>query len=71
MKKFKGFLRGLGMLLVVVVGVAAWLALPWFVLLALAVLFAAWMAAAAARPARSPRSGSARCASASAPRRWW
>ena len=44
MKKFKGFLRGLGMLLVVVVGVAAWLALPWFVLLALAVLFAVWMA---------------------------
>ena len=41
MKKFKGFLRGLGMLLVVIVGVAAWLALPWFVLVALAVLFAA------------------------------
>jgi putative ABC transport system permease protein len=44
MNKFKGFLRGLGMALVVVLGVAAWLALPWFVLLALVVVFAAWMA---------------------------
>ena len=43
MKKGMGFLRGLGLALVVVVGVGAWLALPWFVLLALAVLFAAWM----------------------------
>jgi putative ABC transport system permease protein len=44
MKRLMKFLRGLGMALVVVLGVAAWLALPWFVLLALAVLFAAWMA---------------------------
>lgn len=43
MNKIKGFLRGLGMGLVVVLGVAAWLALPWYVLLALAVLFAVWM----------------------------
>jgi putative ABC transport system permease protein len=43
MKKFKGFLRGLGLALVVVLGIAAWLALPWFVLLPLAVVFVAWM----------------------------
>jgi putative ABC transport system permease protein len=43
MKKLKGFLRGLGMTLVVIVGVAAWLALPWYVLLPLLVAFAAWM----------------------------
>ena len=43
MKKMKGFLRGLGMTLVVLLGVAAWLALPWTVLLALAVVFAAWL----------------------------
>src|SRR5690606_30164680 len=38
-----GFLRGLLMGLVVVVGVACWLALPWFVLLGLVVLFGIWM----------------------------
>jgi len=43
MNKMMGFLRGLLMGLVVVVGVACWLALPWFVLLALVVLFGIWM----------------------------
>jgi len=43
MNKMMGFLRGLLMGLVVVVGVACWLALPWFVLLGLAVLFGIWM----------------------------
>ena len=43
MNKIKGFLRGLLMGLVVVVGVACWLALPWYVLLALVVLFGIWM----------------------------
>src|SRR5690606_6887048 len=43
--KIKGFLRGRLMGLVVVVGVACWLALPWFVLLALVVLFGIWMLA--------------------------
>ncbi|MDQ2702174.1 MAG: ABC transporter permease [Pseudomonadota bacterium] len=43
MNKIKGFLRGLGLGLVVVIGVVCWLALPWFVLLALAVLFGIWM----------------------------
>ena len=43
MKKMKGFLRGLGMALVVVLGVAAWLALPWMALLGLVVVFAAWL----------------------------
>ena len=43
MNRMKKFLRGLGMGLIVVLGVAAWLALPWPALLALAVLFAAWM----------------------------
>ena len=37
------FLRGLGLFLVVLVGVGAWLALPWFVLLAIAAVFALWM----------------------------
>ena len=45
MNKIKSFLRGLLMLVVVVAGIVAWLALPWFVLVALALLFAAWMAA--------------------------
>jgi putative ABC transport system permease protein len=39
----KSFLRGTGMFLLVLLGIAAWLALPWFVLLALAVVFALWM----------------------------
>jgi len=44
MKKLKGFLRGLLMALVVVAGIVFWLALPWFGLLAFAVLFGAWVA---------------------------
>ncbi len=44
MGKLKSFLRGLGVILVVAVGVAGWIALPWPVLLALAVAFALWMA---------------------------
>src|SRR5690606_32047672 len=43
MNKIKGFLRGLLMGLVVVVGVGCWLFLPWYVLLAVVVLFAIWM----------------------------
>jgi len=43
MNKLKGFVRGLLLVFVVVLGIAAWLALPWYVLLALAVLFGAWM----------------------------
>ena len=43
MNKLKGFLRGLLLALVVVAGIAAWLMLPWYVLLAIAVLFGAWM----------------------------
>ena len=43
MGKLKSFLRGLGLGLVVVVGVIAWTVLPWPALLALAVLFAAWL----------------------------
>ncbi len=43
MNRFMKFLRGLGMTLVAVLGVAAWLALPWMALLGLAVLFAAWL----------------------------
>ena len=44
MNKIKGFLRGLLLALVVVAGIYAWLALPWYALLAIAVLFGAWMA---------------------------
>src|SRR3546814_18203161 len=44
MNKLKGFLRGLLLALVVVAGIAAWLMLPWYVLLAIAVLFGAWLA---------------------------
>ena len=43
MNLLKSFLRGTGLFLLVLLGVAAWLALPWFVLLALAVVFALWM----------------------------
>ena len=43
MRLIKSFARGLGLLVVVLVGLAAWLALPWFVLLPLAVVFALWM----------------------------
>ena len=45
MGKLKSFARGLGLFLVVLVGVAIWLASPWFVLLALVLAFAAWMIA--------------------------
>jgi len=43
MRFLKSFARGVGLFVVVLVGLAAWLGLPWFVLLALAVVFAAWM----------------------------
>ena len=43
MKKIRAFLRGFGLALVVVAGVAAWAVLPWPVLAAVAVLLAAWM----------------------------
>lgn len=44
MDKLKSFLTGLGLFLVVVLGITAWLALPWPALLMAAVLFALWMA---------------------------
>lgn len=44
MSKVKSFLGGLGLFLVVVLGIAAWLILPWQALLAVAVLFVLWMA---------------------------
>jgi putative ABC transport system permease protein len=43
MGKLKSFLRGLGLFAVVIIGIVAWLSLPWWALLALAVLFGAWM----------------------------
>jgi putative ABC transport system permease protein len=43
MKRIQSFLRGFGLFLLVLVGIGAWLALPWFVLLGIAVLFALWM----------------------------
>src|SRR5687768_16061846 len=43
MGKMKAFLRGLGLFLLVAVGIAAWLALPWPFLLGLAVVFVLWM----------------------------
>ncbi|WCE04936.1 ABC transporter permease [Pseudoxanthomonas sp. JBR18] len=43
MRFLKSFARGVGLFVVVLIGLAAWLGLPWFVLLALAVVFAAWM----------------------------
>ncbi len=43
MGKLKSFLRGFGLFLVVLLGIAAWLVLPWFVLLGVAALFALWM----------------------------
>lgn len=43
MNKLKSFLRGLGLVLVVVIGIVAWVVLPWSALLVLAVLFALWM----------------------------
>ncbi len=44
MKKLTSFLRGLGLLVVVAVGVAVWIVVPWQGLLALVVAFALWMA---------------------------
>ncbi len=43
MRFLKSLARGVGLFVVVLIGLAAWLGLPWFVLLALAVVFAAWM----------------------------
>lgn len=43
MNKLKSFLGGVALSLVVVLGIAAWLALPWQALLAAAVAFALWM----------------------------
>ena len=43
MKKVKSFFGGIGLLLVVVLGLVGWLALPWYALLVLAVLFALWV----------------------------
>ena len=43
MKRIQSFLRGFGLFLLVLIGIGAWLALPWFVLLGIAVLFALWM----------------------------
>ncbi|RPE79740.1 ABC transporter permease [Vulcaniibacterium tengchongense] len=43
MKKIRSFFGGLGLFLVVAIGLAGWLALPWYVLLGLALLFALWM----------------------------
>ncbi|MGA9335359.1 MAG: ABC transporter permease [Rudaea sp.] len=43
MRKLNSFLRGLGLVVVVVIGIAAWALLPWPALLALAVAFALWM----------------------------
>ncbi len=45
MGKLKSFSIGLGLFVIVLIGVAAWLLLPWFVLLALAFAFAVWMIA--------------------------
>jgi len=43
MNKFMGFLRGLGLALIVVLALAAWLMLPWPALLALAAAFVLWL----------------------------
>ena len=43
MKLLKSLLRGAGLFLVLAVFLAAWIALPWPLLLGLAALFAAWM----------------------------
>jgi putative ABC transport system permease protein len=44
MKKFKSFLSGLGMFLIILASVALWVVLPWQVLLGLLFLLALWMA---------------------------
>ncbi|MCL1634842.1 ABC transporter permease [Luteimonas sp. SX5] len=43
MSKMKSFLRGFGLFLLVLIGIAAWLFLPWPFLLGMGVLFALWM----------------------------
>ena len=43
MRKLKNFFGGFGLFLAVLAGIVAWLVLPWFVLLGIAVLFAVWM----------------------------
>ena len=43
MNFIKKVLRGLGLFLLVVAGIAVWLASPWFVLLGLAVVFVLWL----------------------------
>ncbi len=43
MNRLKSFLRAAGLVAVLVVALAAWIALPWQALLALAVAFALWM----------------------------
>ncbi|HOX70919.1 MAG TPA: ABC transporter permease [Dokdonella sp.] len=43
MKKIKSVLSGLGMFLVILLSVAAWIVLPWQLLLGLVVLLALWM----------------------------
>ncbi len=43
MNKLKSFLRGLGLILIVAIGIAAWSFLPWQALLGLGVAFALWM----------------------------
>lgn len=44
MKKLKSFLSGLGMFLIILVSVAAWVVMPWQVLLGLLILLVLWMA---------------------------
>ena len=44
MKTLKSFLRGLGLFLLLVAFLAAWILLPWQALLGIAVVFALWMA---------------------------
>ncbi|HEX7060746.1 MAG TPA: ABC transporter permease [Woeseiaceae bacterium] len=43
MQRLKGFLLGTGLLLVVIAGIAGWLAMPWAGALGVAVLLALWM----------------------------
>ncbi|WP_155394798.1 ABC transporter permease [Xanthomonas albilineans] len=43
MRFLKSFARGLGLFVVVLVGLVAWLALPWYILLPLVAVFLLWM----------------------------
>src|SRR6185312_15911025 len=43
MGKMKSFLRGFGLILIVVAGIVGWSVLPWQILLLLALAFGAWM----------------------------